>query len=159
MIRVLKALVLALLVSLQPTHSALAADAQLLVTASVLDKNLCTFSVLSATLDFGGLDPTSNVDVTSSAGLSLRCTGSTAVSMVQLTHDSGLYEVSPVASRLRNVATGNYLPYALNLVPMTAAVPRDTNTPITITGTVRAADYRVAQSGQYSDTISVSVSP
>lgn len=152
-------LLLAWLFLIAATPAIAAETAQLRVSATVLDRNLCTFNATSVGLDFGGLDPTATVDVTITSSLILRCTGSTAVSLIQLSHDSGLHETSAIAPRMRHSGGASYLPYTVDVSPLNMALARDTNQPVSVTGRVRASDYRVALSGDYNDTISLSVNP
>lgn len=131
------------------------------VSAVVLSKGNCTFRTKTATLAFGNLDPGNPVDVTVNTPVTFRCqaSGNNLITF-SITDDSGLYETGPNAPRMRNtVQTTQYLPYTLSLSPTSGSVPKVTDQTLTVTGTVKGADYQNALAGNYSDTVIISIDP
>lgn len=140
----------------------LAADTNTLnVSATVLSNSVCNFRPPKiSTLNFGNLDPTNPVDVTTSTTATIRCSGNPANATFFITDDDGLYETGPDANRMRNtVVLTEFLPYSLTLSPITATIPKNTDQIITISGTVLGADYQTAYVGSYSDTVTITVAP
>lgn len=139
------------------------ATGTLTVTATVLSRNNCRFTGINAaasTLNFGNLDPSNPVDITATTTIRFRCRGSSRIATFFISDNDGLYETGPGANRMRHtVVLTEYLPYSLNLNPITASVPRNTNQTLTITGTVRGVDYQNAYVGSYSDTVIITIVP
>jgi hypothetical protein len=52
-----------------------------------------------------------------------------------------------------------YLPYDFSIIPVSGSVPKNTNTSITITGTVKGIDYQKAYVGSYGDTVTLTIAP
>lgn len=130
------------------------------VSAVILTKSNCRFSTNAATLAFGNLDPAVPVDVTVSAPIGFRCNGGPPLSVFLVTDDDGLYEAAPEGNRMRHtVIPGSFLPYAFSVAPASGTVPRNTPQILTVTGTVRGADYQAAAAGDYSDSVVVSINP
>ena len=130
------------------------------VSAVILTKSNCRFSTNAATLAFGDLDPGNPVDVTVSAPIGFRCNGGPPTAVFLVTDDDGLYETAPDANRMRHaILPGTFLPYAFSVAPGSGTVPRNTPQILTVTGTVRGADYQAAAAGDYSDTVLVSINP
>ena len=74
--------------------------------------------------------------------------------------DDGLHESGPGANRMRNTAVPTeYLPYALSLTPTSGTVPKNETRTLTITGTVTSQNYRSAYTGDYVDTVVISLTP
>ena len=119
----------------------------------------CSFNTTTGTLAFGNLDPGIGADVTVSSSISFRCVGSDPV-VFSLTDDDGLYESGPNLNRMRNAAAATeFLPYNFFLTPVAGTVPKNTNTNITITGTVKGIDYQKAYVGSYGDTVTLTIAP
>lgn len=135
-----------------------APDSAIDVSATVLSISNCRFRTTSATLAFGVLQTWNPVDVTVTAGLVIRCAGNAApLATYFIFDDDGLNEGGPNAHRMRNGAA--LLPYAFSYAPATATIPRNTNTPITVTGTVYGSDYWNATIGTYTDTVTLTIVP
>lgn len=61
---------------------------------------------------------------------------------------------------MRNTAvTTEFLPYSLTVNPATALIPRNTITPISISGTITASNYQNAYVGNYQDTVILTLVP
>ncbi len=132
----------------------------LLVSATVLSKNICKFNTASSTINFGNLNAANSTDVTASATITFRCLGSAPVAAYAITQDDGLYETGPSANRMRHATiTTEYLPYTLTFNPASGTVAKNVPQNVTITGTVKASDYRTVAAGAYSDTVVISIVP
>ncbi len=130
------------------------------VSASILTKSNCQFTTKAAALAFGNLDPGNPVDVTVSAAIGFRCNGGPPMAVFLVTDDDGLSETAPDANRMRHgILPGTFLPYAFSVTPGSGSVPRNTPQTLTVTGTVRGADYQAAPPGDYSDTVLISINP
>ncbi len=122
----------------------------------------CKFIAATATLAFGNLDPGIGTDVSITSGVIFRCLGPPASfpMVFTVTDDDGLHEIGPNANRMRNtLVTTEYLPYNLSISPTSGSVPRNTDTNITLTGTVKGIDYINARVGSYSDTVTLTIAP
>ncbi len=137
-----------------------AGTATLSIGATILSAGNCRFNTAGPTaLAFGGIDPSAPTDVTGNAQILFRCNGSVGTAVYSVTSDDGLYETGPGASRMRHVTdTSSYLPYTLN-TPIAGSVPRNTDTMLTVTGTIRVADFQNARAGNYTDTVVLSIAP
>jgi len=146
---------------LLPTAHVMAAGPNTLtVNATVLSKSNCKLNSATSTLDFGALNPVNSVDVTASASIILVCRGSAPIATFFISDDDGRYETGPNANRMRHLTVlTEYLPYDLTLNPTTASVPKNANQTLTITGTVRAANYQSAYLGNYADTVIITIAP
>ena len=138
-----------------------APDAAVDVGATVISISNCRFRTTSAALAFGVLQPWNPVDVTVTAQMDVRCAGNAApLATYFISDDDGLHETGPNAHRMRNTTNAAaFLPYAFSYAPATATIPRNTNTPITVTGTVYGVDYQWAASGDYTDTVTLTIVP
>lgn len=135
-------------------------SASVAVSAVVLSKSNCRFTTAAVTLNFGALNPTTPVDVTTTATASFRCNGSTPTATYFITSDDGLYPSGPGSLRMRHSTNpALYLPYALSSTPTTDTVPKGVPQTLSITGTVRGVDYQTATPGTYSDTVTLSIIP
>ena len=135
-----------------------APDTAIDVSATVLSISNCRFRTTSAALAFGTLQPWNPVDVSVTAGLVIRCAGNAApLATYFISDDDGLHETGPNAHRMQN--GGALLRYSFSYAPATATIPRNTNTPITVTGTVYGVDYQWAESGDYADTVTLTIVP
>ena len=137
-----------------------AGSASVAVTATVLSSSNCRFIGARPSLAFGNLDPAAAVDVTATATVDFRCGGSSPVATYAVTDDDGLYETGPDANRMRHaISPAEFIPYALSLDSGPGSIPRNVRGTLTITGTVRGADYRDAAAGSYTDSVVVSILP
>ena len=137
-----------------------AASVNLSVSATVVSNSNCRFNSSTSTLNFGALDPGNPVDRTVNTTTTYRCRGSAPVATFVITHDSGRYETAPNAPRMRHMTvTTEYLPYTLTLNPSSGSVPRNTNRTLTITGTVKGDDYKGAYTGNFRDTVVLTIEP
>ena len=139
-----------------------AADSNVVsVTATVLSRGNCTFRSRTSTLDFGSLDPSNPIDRSVSTTIIYRCQaqGNAPITFA-MSDDDGLYETGPNTPRMRHTTQPTeYLPYNITLNPTSGTVPKVTEFPLTITGTVRGVDYQNATMGNYSDRVVVSIDP
>jgi spore coat protein U-like protein len=130
------------------------------VTATVLSKSQCKFNSNTATLNFANLDPANPVDRTVQTSITFRCGGSAPNATFSITDDDGSYEIASDKNRMRHTTTfTEYLPYSLTLSPTSGTVPKNTNQTVTVTGTVRGVDYQNAATGNYSDTVVITIEP
>lgn len=131
------------------------------VSATVLSSSNCKFVVPKfTTLAFGTIDPSASTNATASGSLVVRCGGSAANATFAITHDGGLHETGAGLYRMRHSVTPTaYLAYGVSYSPQSATIPKNTNQIITITGTVTPAQFGNAIAGNYTDTVTVTVSP
>lgn len=129
------------------------------ITAIVLSKGNCRFNSSTAALNFGNLDPGDPVDKNATTTINFRCqaNGNNLITF-SISSDDGRYGTGPDSPRMRHLTqTSEYLPYTLTLSPTSGNVPKITDTPLTIAGTLRGVDYRDALSGDYSDRVVISI--
>ncbi|MRR06362.1 MAG: hypothetical protein EG828_05370 [Deltaproteobacteria bacterium] len=140
-----------------------AADAgtsTLSVGATVISKNNCKFRSGAATLNFGAIDPGNTADITGTASMKFVCNGSAPLATFAFSTDDGLYDTGPGANRMRNTTTiTEFLPYTLSLNPTTGTISKGVEQTLTISGTVTPSSYRGAYSGNYADTVVISLTP
>ena len=131
------------------------------VSATILSTSNCRFNVpKSTTLAFGTIDPSGLSNATTTGSLVVRCGGSAANATFALTDDSGLNETGVGAYRMQHSVTATaFLGYSVSYAPQGATIPKNTNQTITITGTVTPAQFGNAIAGNYTDTVTVTVSP
>ncbi|MEW6324139.1 MAG: spore coat protein U domain-containing protein [Nitrospirota bacterium] len=131
------------------------------VRATVLSSSNCRFSPPKlANIDFGIVDPLNPVNLTVSASLIVRCSGSSPLATFFISDDDGLYETGANANRMRHaIDATQFMPYSLSLTPDTATIPRNTDQTITITATLNGASYQNAIAGVYADTVTVNIVP
>jgi spore coat protein U-like protein len=131
----------------------------LAVTATVLRKSICKFDTKTATLDFGALDPAVASDVNASSSVDFVCRGSAPVAAFLFTDDDGRNPSGPGARRMRHAVAPEFLPYDLAVSPASGTVPKNVHRMLTISGTVRWADFRGSMAGAYADSVIVSILP
>lgn len=143
------------------TAISLAADSTIVsVGATVLSKNSCKFKApASATLAFGNIDPSSNVNASAVATLTFRCGGASSTVSYALNQDSGLYASGVNLNRMKHATLNVYLPYTLALSPSSGIVPKNTDQTINLTSTVTPASFQDATMGAYADTVVITLSP
>jgi spore coat protein U-like protein len=77
-----------------------------------------------------------------------------------ISDDDGLYETGPNANRMRHTTLGTeYIPYTFTLNPTSGTVPKNSTQTLTITGTVNGVTYQDAATGNYSDTVVITLAP
>ncbi len=130
------------------------------VQATVLSKSNCRFSAATATLSFGNIDISSSNDIVVTTNITIRCGGAAPLATFVITDDDGLYETGINQNRLRHSTdTTAFIPYSFTVNPFSATIPRNTNTSITLRGTILAQDYANAIAGLYQDTVTLSINP
>ncbi|PLX87872.1 MAG: hypothetical protein C0619_13855 [Desulfuromonas sp.] len=130
------------------------------VSVTVTSKNQCKFNTKNAALAFGDIDTFDSVDVQATASLRFICIGKDNPATFLITQDDGLYESGLNApNMIHTVQAGVFLPYELSLSPLSGSVPKNAEQTLTVTGTVRSANYRSAMIGDYSDTVTISIFP
>jgi spore coat protein U-like protein len=127
----------------------------LTVSASVT--GTCKFQApKTSTLDFGALDPSNPVLVNGSGTTQFWCTK--GISTDVITANLG---ANPSGTTRRMAGPGgDFIPYSLVLTPIAGVnagptLPRTLN----ITGSVLAADYTGVSTGNYSDTVTLTINP
>lgn len=134
------------------------------VTATVISRGYCWFNTSTSSLNFGNLDPSNPVDVSVNTQIGFRCFRFFFRPVTfYIEDDHGLYE-TPLLNepRMRHITfPDEFLPYAFTLDPRSGTVAGNPFVlhPLTITGTVRGADYQNAVVGSYSDTVTISIVP
>ena len=131
----------------------------LAVTATVLSKSNCKFDTKTSTLNFGPLDPAVAADVSATASVGYVCRGSAPVAAFLFTDDNGQNPSGPGARRMRHAAAPELLPYDLAFSPAFGTVPKNVPRTLTISGTVRWADFHGLMAGPYTDSVVVSILP
>lgn len=134
--------------------------ASLQVSAVILSRSNCFFNPpTSAVLNFGDLDPRNTTDAPAlTSTLTFKCVGSAAVATYALSHNTGLHG-NAAGNRMKHETANEFLPYSLALSPVSGTVNRNVNVTVTVTGVVRATDYRNARVGRYADTVILTVTP
>lgn len=159
--RTVPIVILVILISITTGIGHAADSNSLSVTATVISRGNCTFRSKTASLDFGSLDPANPIDKSVNTTIIYRCQaqGNRPITFT-ITDDDGLYKTGPNAPRMRHTTQPTqYLPYSLALNPTSGTVPKTTDFPLTVTGTVRGVDYQNAAMGSYSDTVVISIDP
>jgi len=154
MIRNIKVFVLAAVMVVVMPFLAMAATAQVEVTADVI--NACSFSTPSGTLNFGNLDPTSGLDVSASTTLTFTCTNGAGYLIFE---DHGQHW----DNWSKTVCGGNpqtCIEYGTTYSP-NGGYSTGPQNPITLTinGSISYYDYEFATAGHYTDTITYTVTP
>jgi len=155
--KILTLLLLVLLVTATPSY---AASTTVSVSATILSKSLCKFNAKSANLAFGDLDPLTAPDVTTSTTIDFVCNGSADTATYLMEDDDGLHETGVDASRMQHVTLpAQYIPYTFSLTPTTDTVPKGATQTLTVSGTILGNDYRTAFVGDYTDVITITLTP
>ena len=130
------------------------------VNATVLSKSNCKFNSASTALNFGNLDPSNLIDKSVSTSITFRCAGSAPNATFFISDNDGLYETSPNANRMRHTTINTeYIPYEFTLNPTSGTVPKNSTQTLTISGTVNGVAYQDAATGNYSDTVVITLTP
>ena len=133
-----------------------AADTNTLtVTASVT--GTCVFNSATSTLNFGALDPSNPVAVNGSTTTQFWCTRGVTTDLI--TANLGANPAGAIRQMRDSVST-DLIPYSLVLAPdgSTNQGPASPRT-LGISGTVLAADYTGKSAGNYSDTVTLTLTP
>jgi len=130
----------------------------------------CFFTTTSATLNFGNLyQGSAPPDVTVTASLTFKCTSNNTA--YTITDDNGQYYDGTTQRMRHATVTTAFIPYTYCYTTGTAPNPCNTDTPsfngtggtapitLNISATVRGTDYANAQTGSYSDTVTMTISP
>jgi len=139
--------------------AAFGAMGTLAVTATVLTRSNCRFDTRTSTLNFGALDPAVAADVNATTTVGYVCRGSAPVAAFLFTDDDGRNPSGPGYRRMRHATAPEFLPYSLLLSPAAGAIPKNTPGTLTVSGTVRWADFRGSTAGTYTDSVVVSILP
>jgi len=131
----------------------------LAVTATVLSKSQCKFDTATSTLNFGALDPAVAADVNATSSVGFVCHGSAPVAAFLFTDDNGQNPSGPGTRRMRHVAALEFLPYDLALTPASGTIAKNAPGTLTVSGTIRWADFRGSMAGAYADSVIVSILP
>jgi len=151
------AAILACLAAAVPTASG--DTGTLAVTATVLSRSNCRFDTNTATMNFGALDPAVAADVNATTSVGFVCRGSAPVAAFLFTDDNGRNPSGPGARRMRHAAAPEFLPYGLAYNPASGTIPKNAPGTLTLSGTVRWADFRGSMAGPYTDSVVVSILP
>jgi spore coat protein U-like protein len=142
-----------------------AAGSSLAVSATIVSKSNCKFSIGTApavTVKNNGtaIDPSLTVNATGTATATFTCNGSANVATYTVTAGDGTYPAGPGLRRMRHATvTTEFLPYSLTISPSSGSVNKGSPATVTMTATVLSANYQAALAGSYSDTVAVTVSP
>lgn len=150
---------MAVLACLTAVPAAFGDTGTLAVTATVLSKSQCKFDTATSTLNFGALDPAVASDVNATSSVDFVCRGSAPVAAFLFTDDNGQNPSGPGARRMRHAAAPEFLPYDLAVSPASGTVPKNIHRTLTLSGTVRWADFRGSMAGAYADSVIVSILP
>lgn len=123
------------------------------VSANVV--GTCQFSSAVSTLAFGALDPALATDASGSVNISFWCTKGATYTV---TDDGGLHNVGTPRMQHATILT-EYIPYSISYVNTGAGLGKTTAATLAISGTVVNADYVDAAAGNYSDTVTVTITP
>ncbi|WP_167772831.1 spore coat protein U domain-containing protein [Ramlibacter humi] len=140
---------------------AAADNASITVSATVLSKSNCRFSS-NATLaiNLGAIDPSGSTTASGNVGTSFKCGGSAPTASYTVTADDGLYSPGAGLRRLRHATvTTEFMDYSLAISPSAGLANKNQVVNVTVTADVAPAAYGGARSGNYSDTVVLTVSP
>lgn len=129
------------------------------VTATVLSRGNCTFTTGTSTLGFGALNPAVVADVNATASVNFICRGGPQFTPFLITDDGGRNPSGPGARRMRHATAPEFLPYSLAFSPASGTVRRNRRQTLTLSGTVRWADFQGSISGVYADSVVISILP
>ncbi len=144
------------LAALALSGAAWAADTNILtVTASVT--GTCVFSSATSTLSFGPLDPSNPVPVNGSTSTQFWCTKGVTTDLI--TANLGANPTG-LTRQMRDSVSADLIPYTLTVTPdgLTNQGPASPRT-LGIAGTVAAADYTGKSAGNYTDTVTLTITP
>ena len=133
----------------------------LTVGAQILTKSNCKFDSRALVLDFGIIDPVSTATATASLNSSITCNGGKSkVVTVVFGLGAGSYDSAPNARRMRHATTlTEFLPYTLRLTPASDTTDKNGTLAFTVDGAILASQFQNVMAGNYTDTVTISVSP
>jgi spore coat protein U-like protein len=123
------------------------------VSANVV--GTCKF-LTPGTMAFGSLDPNSGADVNATASPTFWCTKGASYTIAD---DDGLHK-SGTTHRMQHATTlTEFIPYTFTYASAGTGQGRTTPITLTINGTVAYADYQNSASGDYADTVTLTITP
>ncbi len=123
------------------------------VSATVI--GTCKFSS-GGTMAFGNLDPSNPVDV--NATVTQPVFWCTKGATYTITDDDGLYE-SGTTHQVKHATLTEYIPYSFTYTASGTGSGPATTITMDIAGTIVGTDYQNASAGDYSDTVTLSITP
>jgi spore coat protein U-like protein len=131
------------------------------VGALVVSKSNCKFNATNLVLDFGTIDPASSATATAAVNSSVTCNGGQANTVtLGFTLGAGTYDSSPGARRMRHATTlTEFLPYGLSITPASATIAKNGTLAFTVNGTILASQFQNVMAGNYTDAVTITVSP
>lgn len=131
------------------------------VGALVVSKSNCKFNVTNLVLDFGTIDPTSSATATAAVNSSVTCNGGQANTVtLGFTLGAGSFDSSPGVRRMRHATVlTEFLPYGLSVTPTSATIGKNGTLAFTVNGTILASQFQNVMAGNYTDTVTITVSP
>ncbi len=136
------------------TGTAMAAGSNTMtVSANVV--GTCKFNSAASTLAFGALDPALATDANGAVNISFWCTKGATYTV---SDDGGLHNAG--TPRMQHATTPTeFIPYSISYTNTGAGLGKTTAANLAITGLVANADYVDAASGNYADTVTVTITP
>lgn len=140
-------------------------NASLAVSAVIVSKSNCKFAngtaPVATVMNNGvAIDPTLSITATGPATATFTCNGSATTATFTVSANDGGNASGPGLRRMRHASIATeFLPYSLTISPALGTVNKGTPMTVTMTASVLAADYQPAAAGNYSDTVTVTVSP
>lgn len=130
------------------------------VTAKVASKTGCLIlNAGSPRLDFGTIDQASTANATATTTVVVRCRGNLVVHWT-LGADNGLNPTGAGVRRLRHATiAGELMPYTLGLSPDDgwSILFGTSNTTVTLSGTITPANFQSVASGDYTDSVKLTL--
>ena len=143
-------LMLAMLLAMAGTSMAATVSDTVPVTAQILGS--CSINTVGASIDFGSLDPVLSPAVAATVTQpTVNCTNAMNYT---ISDDDGLYESGPGLPNMDD-GLGNQIPYTINYTA--AKVGAGAADPMDITGNIAAGTYVGSPNGNYSDTMTFTV--
>jgi len=125
----------------------------LLFATSALQAQSCTFSSGSSGIVFSPFDPSAASTQTAFTALHIKCVSASGSPTPAFTF-TGLNGSAPL--RMKHVVQASYIPYTMSTLRTSIS---GSNQEWRLTATVLGADYVNADSGPYSDTLTVAITP
>lgn len=136
------------------TGAAMAADSTT-VTVSATVSGTCKF-LSGDTMAFGSLDPSSGANVNATASPTFWCTKGTSYT---ITDNDGLHKSGTTHQMQHATTPTEFIPYSFNYTSTGTGTGRTSPITLIINGTVNFVDYQNAAAGNYSDTVTLSITP
>lgn len=133
----------------------------LTVGALVVSKSNCKFNTTNLVLDFGSINPASSTAATATVNGSVTCNGGQANTVtLGFTLGAGSYDTSPGTRRMRHATTlTEFLPYSLGVTPPSATINKNGTLAFAVNGTILASQFQNVMAGNYTDAVTITVSP